>query len=364
MSIRLFRRLKISEVLVLTSMVVIGAIILLHDVLSPIPGVSAGPVPTMTGQDCHEVEAPGSLDSGFAVEGPDGLLIRVRVPANYDARRAYPLLVVYPPAEFDRFAAERYYGVTEKATQRGWIVAFSDARPLSMHTTQVQAHVADVVAGSFCIARGHIAYFGHSDGGALAEGILSLVPPLSRPRAIFASAAGITRSDLETYGCIARVSVMIAHNHLDDRFPGFGVRRHRIGPLAGDAAPSMLQKCQPIHVSGFQIARTTSKSRIARSLRRTRSFRRLCCRRWSFLNLPPFQVSRRLVEVEHAMLGLMQYWPLLISTLIAHAGKNRGYADRLETAGRTDRHDRLSGGRSEIQMRSQGSAPDGYPDGR
>jgi polyhydroxybutyrate depolymerase len=222
MSIRLFRRLKISEVLVLTSMVVIGAIILLHDVLSPIPGVSAGPVPTMTGQDCHEVEAPGSLDSGFAVEGPDGLLIRVRVPANYDARRAYPLLVVYPPAGFDRFAAERYYGVTEKATQRGWIVAFSDARPLSMHTTQVQAHVADVVARSFCIARGHIAYFGHSDGGALAEGILSLVPPLSRPRAIFASAAGITRSDLETYGCIARVSVMIAHNHLDDRFPGFG----------------------------------------------------------------------------------------------------------------------------------------------
>jgi polyhydroxybutyrate depolymerase len=222
MSTRLFQRLKVSEILVLTLMVVIGAIVLLHDVLKPIPGVSGGPVPTLAGQDCHEVKAPGSLDSGFAVEGPDGLLIRVRVPANYDARRAYPLLVVYPPAGFDRFAAERYYGVTEKATQRGWIVAFSDARPLSMHTTQVQARVADAVARSFCIARARIAYFGHSDGGALAEGIISLVPPLSRPRAIFASAAGITRSDLETYGCIADVSVMIAHNHLDDRFPGFG----------------------------------------------------------------------------------------------------------------------------------------------
>jgi polyhydroxybutyrate depolymerase len=222
MNTRVFQRLKISEVLVLTSMVVIGAIILLHDVLNPIPGVSAGPVPTMTGRDCHQVEAPGSRIRGFTVEGPDGLLVRVRVPANYDARRAYPLLVVYPPAGFDRFAAERYYGVTEKATQRGWIVAFSDARPLSMHTTRVQAHVADVVARSFCIAHDHIAYFGHSDGGALAEGILSLVPPLSRPRAIFASAAGITRGDLETYGCIARVSVMIAHNRLDDRFPDFG----------------------------------------------------------------------------------------------------------------------------------------------
>jgi polyhydroxybutyrate depolymerase len=222
MTTRLFQRLEVSEVLVLTSMVVIGATVLLHDVLDPTPGASAGPVPTMAGHDCHEVEAPGSWNRGFTVEGPDGLFIRVRVPVNYDARRAYPLLVVYPPAGFDRFAAERYYGVTEKATRRGWIVAFSDARPLSMHTTQLQARVADVVARSFCIAPDHIAYFGHSDGGALAEGIISLVPPLSRPRAIFASAAGITKSDLETYGCIADVSVMIAHNHLDDRFPGFG----------------------------------------------------------------------------------------------------------------------------------------------
>jgi polyhydroxybutyrate depolymerase len=215
-------RLKLSEIFVLAAMVAIAAAVFLRDALLSIPAASAGPVPAISGVDCHDVEAVGSLAKGFAIDGPEHLPIRVRVPTNYDARRAYPLLVVYPPAGYDRFAAERFYEITEAATREGWIIAYSDARPLSLHAVKLQAGVAEAVARGFCIAYDQIAALGHSDGGALAQGTVALMPSHVKPRAIFASAAGITRSDLEIRGCIAGINVMIVHNRRDDRFPDFG----------------------------------------------------------------------------------------------------------------------------------------------
>lgn len=215
-------RLTHSEILVLAAMAAIAAAVLVHDALVLSPAASAGPVPATPGDGCHDVEAPGSLTKGFTIEGPDHLGIRVRLPINYNERRAYPLLVVYPPAGYDRFAAERFYGITEEATRRGWIIAYSDARPLSLHAVKLQAGVADAVARAFCISQGQIATFGHSDGGALAQGTVALMPSHLKPRAIFASAAGIRRSDLEEGGCTGGVSVMIAHNRRDHRFPDFG----------------------------------------------------------------------------------------------------------------------------------------------
>lgn len=215
-------RLKLSEILVLAAMAAIAAAVFLNDALVSIPAAAAGPVPARVGDDCHDIEAPGSVTKGFTIEGQDHLGIRVRLPINYQARRAYPLLVVYPPAGYDRFAAERFYGITEEATRQGWIIAYSDARPLSLHAVKLQAGVADAVAHAFCISKGQIATFGHSDGGALAQGTVALMPSYLKPRAIFASAAGIRRSDLEEGGCPARVSVMIAHNRRDQRFPDYG----------------------------------------------------------------------------------------------------------------------------------------------
>jgi polyhydroxybutyrate depolymerase len=244
-------RLKLSEILVLVTMVALGAAVVLRDALLPIPAASTGPIPAISEDNCHDVEAIGSLATGFTIEGPDHLPIRVRVPTNYDARRAYPLLVVYPPAGYDRFAAERFYGITETATLKGWIIAYSDARPLSLGAAKLQASVADAVAHSFCIAHKRIAALGHSDGGALAEGTVALVPSRLKPRAIFASAAGITRNDLESHGCFAGISVMIAHNRRDGRFPGFG--RDAVaywGSCAGcqalDAAALRSDTCQPL----------------------------------------------------------------------------------------------------------------------
>jgi polyhydroxybutyrate depolymerase len=167
--------------------------------------------------------ATGRAD-GHAIEikSNEGLPILVRTPSDYEPTRAYPLLVVYPPAGFSRHASERYYGLTTEATRRGMIVAYSDHVGLSRKATSVQANVASAVAASFCIERGAITFLGHSDGGSMAEGIPATVPASIRPHAIVASAAGIQNGDLVPNGCPMSTNVLIIHNRLDRLFPDFG----------------------------------------------------------------------------------------------------------------------------------------------
>lgn len=205
---------------ILATMGIGTAVILLWDLSRSSPAVSEGPLPAAAGARCSSFGSAARHAS--SIESPDGLLIRVRVPTNYDAKRAYPLLIVYPPAGFDRFAAERYYGVSEIATKQGWIIAYSDARPLSLQTVRAQAKVAETVAAAYCIAPDRIALFGHSDGGALAQGVAELVPDALRPKAIVSSGAGITEQDLADLGCAENVSALIIHSRSDARFPDFG----------------------------------------------------------------------------------------------------------------------------------------------
>ena len=222
MNINVLPRLKHRDVLLLCMMAVGTIVIFLREATTSLPAVSEGPVPADLGQGCSNLPPADASVRGATIEGPDGLLIRVRVPLNYDATRAYPLLVAYPPAGFDRFAAERYYGLSENATRRGWIVAYSDARPLSIRAVQAQARVAEAVAASFCVAPDRVAYFGHSDGGAMAQGVAGLASAAPRPKAIVASGAGITEGDLAASGCSGSVSALIFHNRADARFPDFG----------------------------------------------------------------------------------------------------------------------------------------------
>ncbi len=147
----------------------------------------------------------------------------MRTPSDYDPTRAYPLLVVYPPAGYDRRQSEIFYGLTPDATRRGFILAYSDHLRLSRQAVSQQAKVAATVAGLFCVDPASVAYLGHSDGGTMSEGIAASVPTAgAAPRAIVASAAGITREDLDVLPCPSVASVMIVHNPADALFPDFG----------------------------------------------------------------------------------------------------------------------------------------------
>ena len=100
----------------------------------------------------------------------------VRTPSDYDPTRAYPLLVVYPPAGYNRRQSETFYNLTTEATRRGFIVAYSDHIALSQTAVSQQAKMAATVASFFCVDEASIAYLGHSDGGAMAEGIPAYIP--------------------------------------------------------------------------------------------------------------------------------------------------------------------------------------------
>jgi len=124
----------------------------------------------------------------------DRLTLAVRTPSNYDPTRAYPLLVVFPPAGYNRRQSETFYDLTTEATRHGFIVAYSDHLALSPTAVSRQAKVAATVASFFCVDEASIAYLGHSDGGLMAEGIPAYIGKSSiTPHSIVASGAGITR---------------------------------------------------------------------------------------------------------------------------------------------------------------------------
>ena len=172
---------------------------------------------------CSPGSRTGHADLDDNLQTSGRLTIAVRTPSNYDSTRAYPLLVVYPPAGYDRRQSETFYDLTNEATRRGFIVAYSDHIGLSPTAVSRQAKVAATVASFFCVDGASIAYLGHSDGGAMAEGIPAYVPKASAaPHSIVASAAGITSEDLATMACPSIPAVLIVHSRADERFPDFG----------------------------------------------------------------------------------------------------------------------------------------------
>lgn len=152
---------------------------------------------------------------------PAGVRYSVRTPANYDSTYAHPLLVVYAPAGKNRYASERYAGLTYEATRNGFVIAYADARPLSRTGVKLLGEIPAHIAARWCIDTQRVYFTGHSDGGSYSMGITVLESSV-RPAAIAASGAGIRGTDLNNYRCPARLPVMVLHSAEDERFPGWG----------------------------------------------------------------------------------------------------------------------------------------------
>jgi polyhydroxybutyrate depolymerase len=172
---------------------------------------------------CSPGSRTGHADLYDNLQTSDTLTIAVRTPSDYDPTRAYPLLVVFPPAGYNRRGSENFYDLTTEATRRGFIVAYSDHLRLSPSAVSQQAKVEATVASFFCVDESSITYLGHSDGGSMAEGIPTYTPKASAlPRNIVASAAGIPSDELVAMPCPSIPAVMIVHSRNDERFPDFG----------------------------------------------------------------------------------------------------------------------------------------------
>jgi polyhydroxybutyrate depolymerase len=172
---------------------------------------------------CSPGSRTGRADLNDNLQTFDQLTFAVRTPSNYDPTRAYPLLVVFPPAGFNRRQSETFYDLTTEATRRGFVIAYSDHKALLPTAVSQQAKVAATVASFFCVDEASIAYLGHSDGGSMAEGIPAYAPKAgAAPHSIVASAAGITSEDLATMACPLIAAVLIVHSRTDERFPDFG----------------------------------------------------------------------------------------------------------------------------------------------
>jgi polyhydroxybutyrate depolymerase len=183
---------------------------------------AAGPSAGIAGA-CAPGSRTGHSDLNDGIQTSDRLTIAVRTPSNYDPTRAYPLLVVYPPAGLTRRRSENFYDLTTEATRRGFVVAYSDQRGSSLAAAAQQAKVAETVASFFCIDERSVSYVGHSDGGTMAETITADMPKASIvPRSIAASGAGITGSDLAAMACPATPAALIIHSRTDEHFPGYG----------------------------------------------------------------------------------------------------------------------------------------------
>ncbi len=187
---------------------------------------------------CPPGSRTGRANLNDGIQTSDKLTIAVRTPSDYDPTRAYPLLVVFPPAGLSRRRSENFYNLTEEATKRGFVVAFSDARGSSAGAMAQQAKVAATVASFFCIDEKAVSYAGHSDGGTMAEAVAAgMAGSGPAPRSIAASAAGITGSDLAAMACPATASVLIIHSRADEKFPDYGRGTAAYWAQCGKCAP-------------------------------------------------------------------------------------------------------------------------------
>jgi polyhydroxybutyrate depolymerase len=160
--------------------------------------------------------APGATD---VAKTPVGMRFSVRTPSNYDSSLGHPLLVVYPPAGRDRHASEKFSGLTQQATARGFIVAYPDHRPLKLAVFGELGEVPGSVAQAWCVDRNRVYLAGHSDGGTASEALVFLDKSSVPVAGFAASAAGLRAQDLQAYTCPAPRRVLIFHSSEDRLFP-------------------------------------------------------------------------------------------------------------------------------------------------
>lgn len=186
---------------------------------SPSPEASAAG--DRRGDECTQVRTGAA--GRHVMTTQRGLGYVVITPTDYSAKYRYGLLVLFPPAGYSRHAAERFYRITQRATAAGYVVALSDALPLSSHAMRAQADVVNEVAERWCVDAARVVLAGHSDGGLMAQGtVIKSYLPATMTVHVVSSAAGIQQQDLAIEHCPSPRRVTLLHPAHDERFPGYG----------------------------------------------------------------------------------------------------------------------------------------------
>ncbi|MCH9699004.1 MAG: poly(3-hydroxybutyrate) depolymerase [Gammaproteobacteria bacterium] len=173
---------------------------------------------------CMDESLQGQTASTDDLKTTKGIRFNVRTPANYNSQFAHPLLVVYAPAGRSRRATERFTGLTQLATETGFIVAYVDSRQLSIAVIEELGSIPDLIASQWCVDKQRIFLTGHSDGGTVAHALAFLDSTRQIPAAIAPSAAGINGEEIAEQQCPEPLPVMVIHNSDDRYFPGFGAQ--------------------------------------------------------------------------------------------------------------------------------------------
>ena len=165
---------------------------------------------------------PGAAGRTDTFEFGLGFRANVRTPANYDATRQHPLLVVYAAAGQSAAASERFTGLTHAATSRGYIVAYASSRRMLIKNIKHMATLPTAIATDWCVDNERIFAVGHSDGGTTAVASAILPDIAQRPAAFIASAAGFGPDDLAELKCGDRARpAMFIQKSDDELFPDY-----------------------------------------------------------------------------------------------------------------------------------------------
>lgn len=174
-----------------------------------------------TGGTCAQGARTGQVGR-FERRTPGGVSYTVVTPSNYRPDHSHPLLMVFAPASFSAGLTERYAGLTQGATQAGFIVAYVGSLQLSLPAVEKLSAVPAEVVSAWCIDPARVFSTGHSDGGTVTVALTALPQYQGRFAGIVASGVGWNKQDFADVKCPAPLPVTILHGADDTHFPGFG----------------------------------------------------------------------------------------------------------------------------------------------
>jgi polyhydroxybutyrate depolymerase len=186
-------------------------------------GVSeAAPLLSNATRQCEPGAKSGRAGGSDDEKTPTGIRYMVKTPVNYNANVAHPLVMVYAPAQTNRYASESFAHLTQEATAAGFIVAYADHRRMTPKAIEELAAIPGLIEQKWCVDKKRTFLTGHSDGGTTAMAIAFLNGTKHIPTAIAPSAMGIRGEDLKAYQCPNPLPVMLMHSSQDSHFPGYG----------------------------------------------------------------------------------------------------------------------------------------------